>query len=287
MYFAVLVEFLMQSPGGQAHPLGRFSEQHFASFIAQEAVIEIRARFTMPAVQCIAGSFGPFTPGVDVDVPLWLALYLRQTDMCTIKVPHFLKVEYLREVLEKESNPDERTFQPLHFHFFEISALLVSHASADIVDCVEVIRLLPQLEASRRKKIDRSIAMFEAEGVSMQMPGMRLSNLVSAELRYLRSSLCKILDLAADMERRGQPMMAAPVMVSTAATPQRPSDVSTITSSERNSAGPQQITSAMSGGRPALDGAETVVPSTQDTSAVAESTTTAPALKKRRTLRQR
>ena len=276
------------TPVAKGQFLGKFSEHHFATFIAQEAIIEIRPRFSMASAPCIAGSFGPFSPGFDVDVPLWLALYLRQTDMCTITCPHFLKIDYLRDILEKESNPDERSFQPLHFHFFEIASLLVANASNDIMDCVEVIRLLPQIEASRRKKIDRSIAMFETEGVSMQMPGMRLSNLVSTELRYLRSSLCKILDLAAELERRGQPMMAAPVLAhggpqfTAGTTPGRPSDASTVASSEGRSAASRL---AQPTDDPGV--ADTVVPSTQDTSAVAESTTTAPPPKKRRTLRQR
>lgn len=42
----------------------------------------------MDRVACIGGLYGPFEPNRPIAIPLWLALHMRQTDLCVFTLPH-------------------------------------------------------------------------------------------------------------------------------------------------------------------------------------------------------
>jgi len=103
----------------------KFSPLMFSTYVAQDARAEITPRFSMPAVECMSGTFGPFSPNYPVIVPLWLAVYFRQTGTCTITPPVFLSKAYLEALLDRECKTDV-TFEMMPFHFFEIAKLFFS-----------------------------------------------------------------------------------------------------------------------------------------------------------------
>ena len=47
------------------------------TFFAEEEIIEISPNFRSDKIKFIAGEFGPFKPGKPIQVPVWLALYLK------------------------------------------------------------------------------------------------------------------------------------------------------------------------------------------------------------------
>ncbi len=70
----------------------------------------------------LQGNFGPFEEKIEVKVPLWLAISLKQKEKCTIVVPDWLTVQYLREKVDEEKKSAE--FQELHFHYIEVALML-------------------------------------------------------------------------------------------------------------------------------------------------------------------
>ncbi|KAG5464270.1 hypothetical protein LSCM1_00451 [Leishmania martiniquensis] len=203
-----------------------FSNYHMSSFMAMEVSTTIVPRFTMDRVDCLSGSYGPFAPNYPIDVPLWLALYFRQTDTCAIQPPDYLRVEYLRDVIERERTNDQG-FESLPFYFYEIAKKLTERgggrgtggggnnggASDDgdtLPHVVEVIRLVNEIHAMRQQKLKNLMTVFEAEGSPMFIPGVLLTNIVCHELHFLRSSFGLVLQQAASMERQRQQLIRLP-----------------------------------------------------------------------------
>lgn len=274
-----------------------FSNQDLSSFVAQEARVEIVPRFTLPVVHGVGGVYGPFDPHSPTEVPLWLALYFRQTDTCRISVPSFLSKTYLEHLLQQERE-QQTSFEPLHFHFYEISKLLLSSCKDEIRDYAEVMRLLPEVEARRKEKILNSLKTFEdTTATSLLIPAMRLTNLVSMEIHFLRAAFSRVLDRARDLDRLATPLVpiGAALSSTTAArgsstattTPYRPSDVLTVADTTFSDV-------ASSVGRPSTvvtttttttDGVDPLLGLVPDPSEAPSAG--APATKKRRTLRQK
>ncbi|KAI9389518.1 hypothetical protein POPTR_008G056200v4 [Populus trichocarpa] len=61
-----------------------------------------------------------------------LAVALKKRGKCTIRPPQWMSIENLAQFLELER--DSHAFQPLPFHYLEISRLLFDHAREDIPD---------------------------------------------------------------------------------------------------------------------------------------------------------
>lgn len=211
-----------------------FNDFHFSGFVAMETPITIVPRFTLQRVDCLGGAYGPFEPNYPVDVPLWLAMHLRQTDTCTVDPPSYLTVPFLRGVLEREEASDDG-FEALPFYFFEVAKQLCEspgadgskgsssgggaaravtgggggggHAAGDILNVAEVARLVQELRSVRQRKLRQSMGVFEPEGSAMAIPGIRLTHIICSELHFLRSSFAVVLGQAAAMEgRRARPM---------------------------------------------------------------------------------
>ncbi|RNF08628.1 GINS complex subunit 2 [Trypanosoma rangeli] len=199
-----------------------FTAYHFASFAAMEVTVTMVPRFTMPRVStAFGGRYGPFAPNYPVELPLWLALHIRQTDTCTIAPPPFTMIPYLRNVVEKEKE-NEATFEALPFYFFEVVKKLCENSAAaeDVPHVAEVIRLVAEVKAIRRQKLLRSMSVFEADGSPVYIPGIKLTNIVNNELEYLRRSFAKVLQQAAEKKRRREQVIGGAVE---GTTPLRPS----------------------------------------------------------------
>lgn len=68
-----------------------FTSEELA-FLAEEEEIQIVPEFTEDVAMAIIGDFGPFTAGVPVDVPLWVALRLKRDRQCSIVTPAWMRV---------------------------------------------------------------------------------------------------------------------------------------------------------------------------------------------------
>eukprot|EP00758_Cryptobia_borreli_P002558 Tbor_TRINITY_DN3119_c0_g1::TRINITY_DN3119_c0_g1_i1::g.14622::m.14622/K10733/GINS2, PSF2; GINS complex subunit 2 len=190
---------------------GKFSNPFWNGFVADQTLIQILPKFTMKAIKGIGGVYGPFQPNVDISVPLWLALYFRQANMCEIVTPHFLKVQFLRSVLEKEMN-DDVSYEMLPFHYFEVTMSILKVCRNDIASVTEVIRLVQEIQATRRQKLSKTVVQFQKE--SLSVPALTVVNLTSLEIDYLRKSLGPIFDSFEALQMRSHPMDAENILTS-------------------------------------------------------------------------
>lgn len=191
------------------------SEYQRNAFAAQELLVEINPRFTMGTLECIGGTYGPFLPNYPMDVPLWLALYLRETNMCTITPPAELTVDVLSGMVEKEQAGDN-VFESVPYYFFDVGRQLLRYAAPDIPDSVEVHRLLLELEGVRRHKVSKSISFVEK--IEFPPPALYFSAFAAPEVEYLRVNLLNAVNDGAELHRAVSATAPAPV--------QRPSTVS-------------------------------------------------------------
>lgn len=72
-------------------------------FLAENEIIQIVPTFNHAShIHLICGSFGPFRAGLPLNVPIWVALNLRQKKTCRILPPEWMTVDKLQERLEDE-----------------------------------------------------------------------------------------------------------------------------------------------------------------------------------------
>ncbi|KAL2895580.1 DNA replication complex GINS protein PSF2, partial [Bienertia sinuspersici] len=105
--------------------------------------------------------YGPFRPQIATQVPLWLVVALKRRGKCTIRPPEWMSIERLAQVLEAErESPKE--FQPLPFHYVEISRLLFYHARDDIPDIYMVRYLIEDIRDVRFHKVESGLEIISA-----------------------------------------------------------------------------------------------------------------------------
>ena len=122
-------------------------------FFAEETLVVISPNFDHDKFYLTSGCYGPFESGDTCVVPLWLAINLRKRNKCTIVTPEWMAITSLERNVEQEKN--EVNFEPLPFHYIEISQLLLVHARDDIVSPDTVAALLQDIQSIR---IDRAKA---------------------------------------------------------------------------------------------------------------------------------
>ena len=116
-------------------------------FLAEETLITIQPNFDHAKLFFTSGTFGPFSSGELYDVPLWLAINLSKRNKCTIIIPDWMSVEALEQNNSNEKNLS--LFEPLPFHYQEISQLLFIHAKKEIKSPDTVGALLQDIQNIR------------------------------------------------------------------------------------------------------------------------------------------
>ncbi|XP_020276701.1 DNA replication complex GINS protein PSF2 [Asparagus officinalis] len=172
---------------GQSDPdLSIFSAPE-VEFLAEDEMIEIVPNIRMEALNMICGDYGPFFPQIATRVPLWLAVALRKRGKCTIRSPEWMSVERLTQVLESERE-SPREFQPLPFHYIEISRLLFDHAHDDIQNIYMVRSLIEDIRDVRFHKVETGL-----ETIAGRTHAVKLKNLSAMEVNIVRPFMVRAL----------------------------------------------------------------------------------------------
>jgi GINS complex subunit 2 len=116
-------------------------------FLAEETIITITSNIDHPEFKFISGVFGPLEASYPCKVPLWLAITLRKRGKCTVVIPDWMSRALLEQNIDNEKNLD--LFEPLPFHYKEISQLLLNNARDDFPDPDRVAALLHDIENIR------------------------------------------------------------------------------------------------------------------------------------------
>ena len=171
-------------------------------FLAQHELVTIVPQFTLDVVALLSGSFGPFRVHYPSPVPIWLALFLRNSKACTVRPPAWLSVENMSAVLEYEKSND--TFAALPHYYMEVASMLLEHCSEDFAGISDVLgRLLGEVSMCRWQKVLVGLDVFRSAGVVNS--GMRVTNLTCSELRRLRPVMLRVMDDGADLDGMAEP----------------------------------------------------------------------------------
>ena len=162
-----------------------------SEFFAEETLITISPNFSHPKLLFTSGSFGPLEAGDPCVVPLWLAITLRKRGKCVIVIPEWMSVTSLEQNILNEKSDEH--FEPLQFHYKEISQLLLNYARDDVKEPDRVSALLQDIENIR---MDRA---------KMGMIGVLLYSIKSAACTviYFICNLSSIL-VSSNFSRDGE-----------------------------------------------------------------------------------
>ncbi|XP_021264676.1 DNA replication complex GINS protein PSF2 isoform X1 [Numida meleagris] len=150
------------------------------------------------------GDLGPFNPGLPVEVPVWLAINLKQRQKCRLIPPEWMDVEKLEEIRDLERKED--TFTPMPSpYYMELTKLLLNYASDNIPKADEIRTLVKDTWDTRMAKLRLSADSF----VRQQEAHAKLDNLTLMEINTIGTFLTQALDHMYKLRTNLQPAGSA------------------------------------------------------------------------------
>ncbi|RKP12821.1 hypothetical protein BJ684DRAFT_4213, partial [Piptocephalis cylindrospora] len=156
-------------------------------FRGEEVLITVVPSFRAGPLHLISGTFGPFLPLQQVQLPLWLAMTLIRRGRCRLITPTWLTVPYLLKRLEEETS--QPNFSPLPSRYVEVSQVLLDGARESIPQVGKVRRMLQELRELRLAKA--RLGLRTLDGHYLQLDG--LSNMEINEMRPVVIESFKVL----------------------------------------------------------------------------------------------
>ncbi|XP_072790299.1 DNA replication complex GINS protein PSF2 isoform X1 [Taeniopygia guttata] len=182
----------MGSEGGRGRPGAIPVRSRF-----RLGTIPVRSRFHPGSTP---GDLGPFNPGLPVEVPVWLAINLKQRQKCRLIPPEWMDVGKLEEIRDQERKED--TFTPMPSpYYMELTKLLLNYASDNIPRADEIRTLVKDTWDTRVAKLRLSADSF----VRQQEAHAKLDNLTLMEINTTGTFLTQALDHMYKLRRNLQP----------------------------------------------------------------------------------
>ncbi|KAL2320280.1 hypothetical protein Fmac_029249 [Flemingia macrophylla] len=172
--------------GQSNHEPSLFSAEEL-EFIAEDEIVDIVPNIKMGPLNLISGDFGPFTPQIVTQAPLWLAIALKKRGKCSICPPQWMSDEKLTQVLEAERQSQEISDQ-LPFHYVEISRLLFDHAPDNIHEIYKVRSLIEDIRNVRFHKVQTDLEAFNGRTIAV-----KIKNLSAMEVNIVRPFIGRAL----------------------------------------------------------------------------------------------
>jgi GINS complex subunit 2 len=154
-------------------------------FLAEETIVSISPHFNHPQFRLISGIFGPMTPSIPCQVPLWFAITLRKKGKCSIITPNWMTILFLEQAVSNEKIM--KTLSDLPFHYIEISKLILINARDDIASPDQVAVLIQDLEEIRIDRIRSGIkAIAETVSRNESVVSANLNNVAAMEIHTIK-----------------------------------------------------------------------------------------------------
>jgi GINS complex subunit 2 len=152
---------------------------------AEDEHISIIPNFNSDVLHFLNGDFGPFHSDLATDVPLWLALALKDRGKCRIESPLWLSSDILKSTLEEEKRSDEFS-KNLPFHYVEISHILFNHASDNIEDVDRIRTLIEDISGARATKIREGSTNLMKSTQDRDITGAMMTGVSHMEINNIR-----------------------------------------------------------------------------------------------------
>ena len=209
---------MSSSSGPSAFELFTPLEQQFE---AESTLVTIEPNFKMPEkLEFINSTFGPFLPGLQSIVPLWLAVILKENQQCRIISPPWLQIEALEQTLDDEIR--EPGFSAsLPYHYVEIAEILLRHARDDLSSNAAAVStqgfgssgeggtgsdrvqwLIDRIQSKREEKLAIGTRDFFTKArASNPSDHFNLANIGALETNVVREGLTKAMDIIFEFYR--------------------------------------------------------------------------------------
>lgn len=177
-------------------------------FFAEDVTVSILPNFSLSrsgqeTAHCLGGDYGPFQPNFPADVPLWFAMYLHRHKKCKIEAPAWMSIDRLQELYDQERSM-AAIFQPVPYHYIEISRLLLMFAKDSFgSDFHRTRELIEMIRKVRFNKIDSGLQMLQGPMT------VKLNNLSAMEINTIRPFFAGALNQFWKLSKMAEPEEAS------------------------------------------------------------------------------
>ncbi|OWR45505.1 probable DNA replication complex GINS protein PSF2 [Danaus plexippus] len=158
-------------------------------FIGENRIVSIIPNFSYDKIYLICGEFGPFRAGLPMNVPLWLAVMLKQKQKCRIVPPDWMDIEILEGIKEEEKKSRFFTKMP-NEHYMVEAKLILGAANEDIPRAAEIKTIIKDIWDIRMSKLRTSMDALMKSGGSYG----RLDHLTMMEINSVKPILPEAMD---------------------------------------------------------------------------------------------
>ncbi|KAG6453266.1 probable DNA replication complex GINS protein PSF2 [Manduca sexta] len=158
-------------------------------FIGENRIISIIPNFTYDKIYLICGEFGPFRAGLPLNVPLWLAMMLKQKQKCRIVPPDWMDIDVLENIKEEEKRSRFFTKMP-NEHYMVEAKLILGAAAEDVPNSSEIKTIIKDIWDIRMSKLRTSMDALMKSGGGYG----RLDHLTMMEINSVKPLLPAAMD---------------------------------------------------------------------------------------------
>lgn len=189
-------------------------ERHAQStFLAGDESILIIPTFSFrqPLQLLSRESVGPFMAGIQIMVPLWLALLLQGRHLCTIISPSWMSIESLKSILSDEQTLNQFSTK-LPTYYLELARAL--HHD-DMEDKDSILLLLNDISAVRMDKIRTNLHALSAEslGTTTTLPMIDVTGISALEMAAIQPLVVTLFGDCLQLARKDQVTQVQPQKV--------------------------------------------------------------------------
>lgn len=166
-------------------------------FLAEQATVSVIPNFRHDRLYLISGDVGPFEPNMPVEVPLWIAVYLKQRQKCHIIPPPWMTPENLEDKKREEIESPFFTKMPSD-HYREITQMLLDVAGGDIPEADRIQTLVKDIWDIRLSKLRSSVDAFMKNDELYA----KIDHLTVMEMNTVRGFLTTALGHLAELRER-------------------------------------------------------------------------------------
>ncbi|OQV21018.1 putative DNA replication complex GINS protein PSF2 [Hypsibius exemplaris] len=158
-------------------------------FLAEDIFVTIIPNVKFPIFYMLSGDIGPMEPNIPVEVPLWLAVHMRQRRQCRLVVPEWLSLEALMEQKDRELKLDLFGEVPGPF-YVEMSQIILDNFTEEIPDSNKIRRLVKDIIDIRLSKLRGTVGLHVKKSEMYAV----VNNITQIELCSLRNLLTRGMD---------------------------------------------------------------------------------------------
>lgn len=164
------------------------------AFLAEQEPIFILPRYTMNGIDMIGPNMPKLRALQRTEVALWLAVLLKKQNKCSIVIPDWLSIPFLKSKYNEEQQKKERVSE-LPWHWIPTAKILLDVCSDDFIDSPHELRALIQdLREIRMLKTRQGFAMVDDE--YLELTGLSLF-----EINEIRPFLLQTMDTLRNLKK--------------------------------------------------------------------------------------